>query len=136
MRTIFIILFLAVTSVVKANSLDTVPRKGNQHLTHITGMSKKQFDNYRKNMKSFDKRIFDIWKDNTLDKNAKGATIENVMKERRAWLQQHLSVEQIKQLAEFHQKNASSSPHAMERKKMEERLKKKGMTVKSQRDSL
>lgn len=127
LRLTALLLISLCTLAAAAQDADETPR--DKAIRELLGMSKPQYKDYSKTIKDFDKRLRDVLKDSTLTPAVRSSGIKTVLSEKRTYQQQALSEEQRKKLTAFNRQGAPESPHQKQQKKVEERLRKKGITV-------
>ena len=116
-------------SVFRAGAQDSTHTAKDKQLQQVLGMTNQQYSNYSKGLREHDKRLKEVLEDKNLDKNARGAATEKILKERKAYMEQNLSEQQRKKLSEFNRQNLTVSPRAKHQKEVEERIARRGIRV-------
>ena len=108
---------------------DTTQNKRDLELQQLLGMSKTEYKTFQQGLKPHDRHLSAVLKDETLNKEARSTELKRVLDERKAYLQQQLTETQQKKLLEYDRQHAPASQYQKQRQELEERLKKKGITV-------
>jgi hypothetical protein len=130
-RIIYSLLIIFFISMFKGSAQDSIQTSRDVQLQQLLGMSKTQYKSYSEGLKKYDKSLAEILNNKSMDKNTRGAAMEKVLGERRAFQQQYLSEVQQKKLFEFNRQHAPASTRSKQRKELEERLTKRGIRISS-----
>ena len=126
-----IILLIAFVACLKSEAQETGSLKRSEQLRQLLGMSKGQYTAYSEGLNEYDRNILSVLQNQALEKSAKGAALSKAVSERRAYVEKHLSQEQRNKLHQFNKEYEGQSSRIKQKKQAEERLKAKGITVKS-----
>lgn len=123
------LLLLLTFGSLAAKAQDNANTQRDEKIRVLLGMDNGEYKTYIKTVKDYDKRLHDVVKDSSLTKAAKGAAMSSILSQKRDYQQTTLSEEQRKKLSEFNRRMTAVSPYKNHQKDVEERLRKKGITV-------
>src|SRR5689334_19659225 len=104
MRIILSIIILIVSLNLSAQ--DTARIRWNQQLKKSLNMKDEQFAQFKKVGEKYDRKVSNIIRDSSLNRDTKMLEIEKVQTERRAVIKKLLSEDQVKKLGELERQRA------------------------------
>jgi hypothetical protein len=101
----------------------------NLRIKQALHMKDNEFNSFVKETEKYDNRINDIMRDSTIAKNNKMVEIDKVLSERRSYVKEHLSEDQLKTLLALEKQRATEkgSRYQQLKKEQEERMKKRAL---------